>query len=217
MTTALRFPRGLYGITPEWDDTEKLLSAIRAAHDGGLQVLQWRRKLATPELHLKQRTAVQQLCHELSLPFIINDQWQTAKEIHAAGAHLGRTDGVLLEARSGLAPDQWLGCSCYDQPDLAAQALQLPVDYVAFGAVYRSSIKPDAPHASFAVLQQGRALCEQYRTDTRAALVAIGGITKDNAAPLIDAGVDSIAVISSLFEADDVYAEATAFSRLFNL
>lgn len=217
MTIALRFPRGLYGITPEWDNTKKLLSAIQAAHDGGLQVLQWRRKLATPQLHLTQRDAVQQLCQDLHLPFIINDHWQTARDIQASGAHLGRTDGTLAEAKAGLAPTQWLGCSCYDEPDLAVQALELQVDYVAFGAVYTSSVKPNAPHASLAVLKQGRALCEQYSTKNRASLVAIGGITKNNAAPLIEAGVDSIAVISSLFEADDIYAEATAFSRLFNL
>ncbi len=216
MTTTLRFPRGLYGITPEWDDTTKLLTAIRAAHEGGMQVLQWRRKLAPQPLHLAQRHAVQQLCADLALPLIINDNWQAARDLGCAGAHLGRDDGALAEARAGLQPTQWLGSTCYDLLNRAEQALKLDVDYVAFGAVYPSSIKPNAPRATVDILRQGRALCEQFSTDRRAAVVAIGGITAQNAAPLIDAGVDSVAVISSLFDAPDIYAEARAFSRLFN-
>lgn len=217
MSTTLRFPRGLYGITPEWDDTARLLEAVRAAHAGGMQVLQWRRKKAAQNttLHQTQRQAIVNLCSELNLPLIINDDWQLALDLHTAGAHLGRDDGALAEARAGLTATQWLGSSCYNQPTLADQALKIGVDYVAFGTAYVSSIKPDAPRATLDIYRQGRKLCEQYATDSRAALVAIGGITAENAAPLIEAGVDSIAVISSLFEADNVYAEAQAFSRLF--
>lgn len=213
----LRFPRGLYGITPEWEDTARLLDAIRAAYDGGMQVLQWRRKLAPTALHHQQRQAVQTLCQQLGLPLIINDDWQSARELGVAGAHLGREDGELRHARAGLAPQQWLGSSCYDRLDLAEQALQIGVDYVAFGAVYPSQVKPNAPRATLTILQQGRALCERFAQNERAALVAIGGITSTNAAPLIEAGVDSIAVISSLFEAEDIYTEARAFSRLFQM
>lgn len=216
MSLPLRFPRGLYGITPEWDNTARLLDGIRAAHEGGMVVLQWRRKLANPALHRQQRDAVQQLCAQLELPLIINDDWATARDLYVAGAHLGKDDGELTAARSGLNNNQWLGSTCYDQPALAEQALQLGVDYVAFGAVYPSLIKPNAPRATTEILRQGRALCEQYGDFTRAAVVAIGGITAANAAPLLEAGVDSIAVISSLFEAPDIYTEALAFSRLFN-
>ena len=215
MTLPLRFPRGLYGITPEWDDTPRLLEAIQAAHEGGMVVLQWRRKQADAELHVAQRHAVQQLCAQLELPLIINDDWQVTRDLHVAGAHLGKDDGELNAAKAGLHTNQWLGSTCYDQPALAEQALQLGVDYVAFGAVYPSLVKPHAPRATLDILRQGRALCERYGDYTRAAVVAIGGITPSNAAPLIEAGVDSIAVISSLFEAPDIYAEARAFSRLF--
>lgn len=218
MTQALRFPRGLYGITPEWDDTQRLLTAIRAAQAGGMQVLQWRRKLIGKNtvLYQSQRQAVHALCIELDLPLVINDDWQVAKDLHTAGAHLGRDDGVLAEARQGLYADQWLGCTCYNQPELAEKALLLGVQYVAFGTAFSSSIKPDAPRATLDIYRKGRQLCEQYGNNAhRAAVVAIGGITTKNAAPLIEAGVDSIAVISSLFEADDVYATARAFSQLF--
>lgn len=218
MTQALRFPRGLYGITPEWDDTQRLLTAVRAAHAGGMQALQWRRKRISKSttLHQSQRQAVLELCIELNLPLIINDDWQVAKDLHTAGAHLGRDDGVLAEARQGLHPEQWLGCTCYNQPELAEKALLLDVNYVAFGTAFSSNIKPDAPRVSLDTYREGRRLCEQYGSKHhRAAVVAIGGITTENAATLIEAGVDSIAVISSLFESDDIYATARLFSRLF--
>lgn len=218
MSKALRFPRGLYGITPEWDDTTRLLDAIRAAHAGGMQVLQWRRKNSPTHstLHQTQRQAVVDLCAELHLPLVMNDDWTLARDLRTAGAHLGRDDGVLAEAKAGLAPEQWLGCTCYNQLDLAEQGLRLGVDYVAFGTAYVSAVKPDAPRATFDTYRQGRQLCEQYSSaQSRAAVVAIGGITVANTPALIKAGVDSVAVISSLFEAPDVYAEAQAFSRLF--
>lgn len=218
MTQALRFPRGLYGITPEWDDTQRLLTAIRAAHAGGMQVLQWRRKRIAKDtpLHQAQRQAVHKLCIELNLPFIINDDWQIAKDLYTTGVHLGREDGALIQARQGLYSDQWLGATCYNQLDLAEKALLLGVHYVAFGTAFTSAIKPDAPRATLDIYQKGRQLCEQYGSNhDRAAVVAIGGINTENAASLIEAGVDSIAVISSLFESADVYSTARIFSRLF--
>lgn len=218
MTKALRFPRGLYGITPEWDDTQRLLTAIRAAHAGGMQVLQWRRKQIAKNtaLHQTQRQAVHELCIELNLPFIINDDWQIARDLHTTGVHLGREDGALAQVRQELHSDQWLGCSCYNQLELAEKALALGVHYVAFGTAFSSTIKPDAPRATLDIYQKGRQLCEQNSSNHhRAAVVAIGGINTENAALLVEAGVDSIAVISSLFESSDVYSTARAFSRLF--
>ena len=214
---ALRFPRGLYGVTPEWDETPRLLDAIKAAFDGGMQTLQWRRKRASPALFQQQLHAVIQLCQQLGLPLLINDQWRLATELPLAGAHIGRHDGAIIEARAALSPKQWLGSSCYNDLDLAKTALEQQVDYIAFGAMYPSIIKPDAPRATLQHIQQARLLCEQYANPLRPAVVAIGGIQHSNAAPLIEAGVDAIAVISSLFEASDIYAEARAFSRLFDL
>ena len=214
---ALRFPRGLYGVTPEWDDTSRLLDAIKAAFDGGMQVLQWRRKLADPERYQQQLDAVLALCQQIGLPLLINDHWHLATELPLAGAHIGRQDGSIAQARATLAPNQWLGTSCYNDLVLAENALAQNVDYIAFGAMYPSIIKPDAPRATLQNIQQARLLCEQHDSTMRPAVVAIGGIQLSNAAPLIEAGVDSVAVISGLFEATDIYAEARAFSRLFDL
>lgn len=216
MTHTLRFPRGLYGITPEWDDTNKLLDAVSDAHRGGMQVLQWRRKLASPELAQTQLEALLARCRALQLPLLINDDWELALRYNTDGAHLGKDDGSLATARAALPSPKYVGASCYNQPELALQAIQAGVDYVAFGAMFTSSIKPNAPRALPEHIQQGLAHCQAHATEHgRPAVVAIGGITVDNAASVIHAGADTIAVISSLFEAPDVYQRAQAFTDLF--
>ncbi|NHC60410.1 thiamine phosphate synthase [Paenalcaligenes suwonensis] len=216
MTQTLRFPRGLYGITPEWDDTNKLLDAVSDAHRGGMTVLQWRRKLATPELATTQLEALLERCKQLQLPLLINDDWELACHYHADGAHLGKDDGSLTMARAALPAPKFIGASCYNSPDIALQALQKGVDYIAFGAMFTSTVKPNAPRALPEHIQQGLAHCQAYATAAgRPAVVAIGGITVENAASVIQAGADTIAVISSLFEAPNVYQRAQAFTDLF--
>lgn len=247
MTTTLRLPRGLYGITPEWDDTEKLLKAISAAVAGGMAVLQWRRKTIANEKRVAQARRVVEHCRSLGIPCIINDDWRLAALVNADGAHIGREDGQYAEARMALGADRIIGCSCYNQPSLASQALKAGADYVAFGAMYPSIIKPEAVQATLEDIEQGRMLAEAHRTPTgqparqedasaqgqrntandtesssqngqqwqRPTLVAIGGITVDNALPLLHAGADSLAVISGLFESHDIKATAERFSALF--
>ena len=123
MNTTLRFPRGVYGVTPEWDDTEKLIAAITAAAQGGMVALQWRRKTASADAGLAQARQVIQACRQLNVVSIVNDDWRLAALLDADGVHLGRDDGNLLEARQALGPENIIGCSCYNQPALAAAAL----------------------------------------------------------------------------------------------
>lgn len=216
MTPAPRFPRGLYGITPEWDDPDRLMRAVEAAAAGGMVALQWRRKTLDPARGLPQARALASLCRELGVCFIVNDDWRFAAAIDADGVHIGRDDGPLSDARVALGPDKILGCSCYNEPALAEQALQAGVDYVAFGAMYPSSIKPDAVHATLDHIRAGHALVTgQAEGETRASVVAIGGITAANAGPVVAAGADSIALISGLFEAPDIRAAAQACRALF--
>ncbi len=214
-STPLRFPAGLYGITPDWDDTPRLLRAVRAAHDGGLNVLQFRRKQGSQEALHQQLTQLSELCASLELPLLINDHWSWALQFPVQGAHLGKDDGDLIQARHALGQHALLGRSCYNSLELARQALAEGADYIAFGAVFPSSVKPDAPRAELDTLRQARQLCQDQDRSRRAAVVAIGGITPDNAPALLEAGVDSLAVISSLFEADDVRATAQRFTDLF--
>lgn len=211
---ATRFPRGLYGVTPEWDNTDRLLRAVADAAAGGMTALQWRRKLAPPEAGRDQARALAALCRELRLVFIVNDDWRLAEALEADGVHLGRDDGDLASARRALGAGRLIGRSCYDQPALAAQALAEGADYVAFGAMYPSQVKPDAVRATLEHLGAGHRLAQAHG-HPRPAVVAIGGITADNAAPLVAAGADSLALISGLFDRPDIRATAARCAALF--
>lgn len=216
MNALLRFPKGLYGVTPEWDDTDKLLNAISAAAAGGMVALQWRRKTAGADTGLVQVRQVAERCRKEGLLFIVNDDWRLASLIDADGVHLGREDGSVAQARLALGSDKIIGCSCYNQPALAADALKADVDYVAFGAMFPSSVKPDAVRATLEDIRQGRAIVENSHMKPRPAVVAIGGITADNAREVVEAGADSIAVISGLFESPDIRGTAARCSALFS-
>jgi len=224
--SALRFPAGLYGVTPEWDDTDRLLAAVRLAAEGGMRALQLRRKNATPEQRAAQARALAPLCRDLGVVFLINDHWRLALDVGADGAHLGRDDGDLAQARADAGPDLILGASCYNELDRARQLLDAGADYIAFGAVFTSPTKPLAVQAPLSLLAQARELTLHHAnsgnlaeqpalTTARAAVVAIGGITPALAPQVAQAGADSIAVITGLFEAPDIKAAAQACTAPF--
>lgn len=214
MNSTLRFPRGLYGVSPEWDDTARMLAALEAAAAGGMVAFQWRRKTAAPDAAVEQARQVAQRCRELGVLSIINDDWRLAALVEADGVHLGRDDGNLAEARLALGPGRIVGCSCYNEPALAEHALLADVDYVAFGAMYPSSVKPEAVRALPEHLAQARRIVAGS-AGPRPAVVAIGGITPDNAAAIVQAGADSLAVISGVFLATDIQAAARRCADLF--
>ena len=218
-TRTTRFPRGLYGITPEWADTERLLNAVEQAASGGMKALQWRRKTGDEKSRWTQAVELREHCRTLGVVFIVNDSIETALRLDADGVHLGRDDGPLQDARAALGVGRILGTSCYNKPGMAAQALRYDVDYIAFGAVYPSQVKPGAVRATLDHIEQGRRLVAEHDAEdsSRAAVVAIGGITADNATPVINAGADAIALISGLFDAPDIQAEAARCTALFNL
>jgi thiamine-phosphate pyrophosphorylase len=126
----------------------------------------------------------------------------------ATGVHLGEYDGGIAAARDALGSRAIIGVSCYDDIARARAAALEGADYIAFGAFFPSPTKPQARHADATLLRQARPL--------GLPLVAIGGITLDNASTLVEAGADCVAVISALFGADDVRATAAAFATLFH-
>ena len=213
--TALRFPRGLYGITPEWDDTPRLLDAVALAAKNGMRALQLRRKTASADAIAQQAKALLPVCRAHDVVLIINDDWRLALSVGADGAHIGRDDGDIAQARAALGPRALIGASCYNDPSLGLSALAAGVDYIAFGAVYPSSTKPQATHASLALITQMRAHVETLHMP-RPAIVAIGGITPDNAAAVAQAGADSLALIAGLFDAPDIAAAAAACAHLYS-
>jgi len=199
--------RGLYVITPDWRDTVKLLLAAKAALEGGAKVLQYRNKVATSGQRLEHALALAALCDKFGAIFIINDHLELALEVDADGLHLGGTDGDLRAARKKLGEGKLLGASCYDRLDLAQAARAAGADHLAFGSIYASPSKPAAVRAPLELFGQARGL--------GLPLVAIGGITADNASPVIAAGADAVAVISDIFEAPDITARARQFAALF--
>jgi len=206
MTT--RWPRGLYAVTPDEADTPELIAKVRLALAGGAAAVQYRNKSAGPQLRRVQAAALAEICREAGVPLIVNDDVALALEVDAAGVHLGREDGALAVARNRLGPGKLLGASCYDRIDLAVAAAGGGADYVAFGAMFASPTKAAARRAPLALLGEAR-------QRTGLPVVAIGGITLDNAAGVVAAGADALAVISALFAAQDIAARAQAFQELF--
>lgn len=211
----LRFPGGLYGVTPEWDDTDRLADAVRRAAAGGMTALQLRRKTATEAQRAAQARVLAALCRELGVVFLVNDHWRLALDVGADGAHLGRDDGDLAQARAQAGSGLLLGASCYNDLARARELLDAGADYIAFGAVFPSTTKPQAVRAPLSLLAQARELAAGM-PGPRPAVVAIGGITPANAPQVAQAGADSIAVINGLFEAPDIQQAAAACSAPFS-
>lgn len=200
--------RGLYAITPDCADRSRLLADVEAALAGGCRIVQYRDKISSKPEQVVRAKALRTLTRRFGATLLINDDMALAMLIGADGVHLGRDDGNLIAARAMLGPEKILGASCYTDLALAGSAHAAGADYVAFGAVYPSPTKPQAPRASTDLF--GRAHNELGATSC-----AIGGITLDNAAPLIAAGADLLAVISDLFSAPDIATRAAQYQRLF--
>ena len=144
-----RWPRrGLYAITPDEPNTGRLLERVEPVLHAGAAWLQYRNKTASDDLRVEQALALQPLCRSFNVPLIINDDWALAAAIGAAGAHLGEDDGELALARHEMGPDAVLGASCYNDASLARQAVFAGASYVAFGAFFPSSTKPNARRAT---------------------------------------------------------------------
>ena len=205
---ARRLVRGLYAVTPDETDTDRLVAAVGEAISGGARLVQYRNKTAPEHLRVEQARALKALCASRSAALIVNDHAELALEAGADGVHLGGEDGSCVEARRKLGAAKLIGISCYDRIALAREAEREGADYVAFGSFFPSRVKPGAVHAPLALLAQAR-------RELGVPIVAIGGITSVNAASLVQAGADAVAVISAVFDAPDVAAAARQFDALF--
>ncbi|MBP7489346.1 MAG: thiamine phosphate synthase [Azospira sp.] len=206
----LKRPRpGLYAVTPDGLETPRLLMLAEAALAAGISLLQYRDKSGDSVRRREQATALLALCRRHGTRLIINDDAALAREVDADGVHLGGEDGDLAAARALLGPDKLIGASCYADFARAQAAAAAGANYVAFGAMYASPTKPQAPRAPFNLVTRARQELPGVQ------VAAIGGITLDNAAPVIAAGAQFVAVITDLFEAPDVTARAAAYQRLF--
>jgi thiamine-phosphate pyrophosphorylase len=190
-----RLARGVYAITPDWADTDRLCDTVSVLLTGRLAALQYRNKAADAARRRIQAARLRDLCAQAGVPFIVNDHLDLALDLDADGVHLGQEDGELAAARAALGPERLLGASCYGSLERAQAAVTAGVDHIALGAVFASGTKPGAPLADHGLFTQAASLGVPR--------IAIGGIRPDNVAAIWAAGADCVAVISALFDAPE--------------
>jgi thiamine-phosphate pyrophosphorylase len=201
--------RGLYAITPDEADTQRLYERVEPVLDsGGITLLQYRNKSADAALRLDQALMLRLLCECYGVPLIVNDDVPLAKTIAAHGVHLGERDGDIAAARAVLDNGSIIGVSCYDNLDRAQSLAEAGADYLAFGTFFPTLTKPNAPRANPELLREAKRF--------GLPLVAIGGIRPQNVRALHDAGAHLIAVIAGLWDAPDPVAAAQAYVTAFN-
>ncbi len=200
-----RLLQGLYALTP--DGCPDLLDAAAAAADGGAQAIQYRDKNAAKKERAARAERLLALCRTRRIPLIINDDLELALELGADGVHLGADDIAVAEARARF-PDGLIGASCYNDLARAEDAVRDGASYVAFGSFHPSPTKPDAATASMEILMRA---CSELAVP----VCSIGGIHAGNAAPLIRAGADALAVCSGVFAQPDIAASARAIAQQF--
>jgi thiamine-phosphate pyrophosphorylase len=201
-------PCQLYLVSPPSIGPD-FVELLRAAFDGG-PVAAFQLRLKGLDEHEIARLAppLQALCAERDIAFIVNDSIALAKRLKADGVHLGQGDGDAREARGILGPSAQIGVTCHASRHLAMEAGEAGADYVAFGAFYPSATKAVEHHADPEILRWWSAVFELP-------CVAIGGITADNAAPLVAAGADFLAVSGAVWNhGDGPGAGVAAFAKL---
>lgn len=182
--------RGLYLITND-DPTEVLLAKLEGAMaNGGIAVLQYRRKKVAKADQLYEIEYMKAMCAEYGVPFVINDDLEMAVK-YGVGVHLGQDDGSIVEAVARLPQGVLIGRSCNNSLELAAQAVRDGANYVAFGAIYATDSKPEAGNIGLETLKLAQ---EQLSVP----LCAIGGLTVENSKVVIESGADYCAVISDI-------------------
>ena len=197
--------KGLYLIT---DQEERLAERVEQAINGGAQVVQYRNKDRDVIRRLNLGWEIKRLCSARNVPFIINDDLEMALELRADGLHIGQEDGDAAQARKILGPNRILGVSTHNLEE-ALKAQESGADYIGFGAMFPTRSK-DVQHLP------GPALLAAIREHISIPIVAIGGITRDNGAGVIDAGADALAAISAVLSSPDPTLAANELSLLFN-
>ncbi len=196
--------QGLYGITI--DNDPQITVHVRQALEGQARIIQFRNKTTTQNT-LDIALQLRSLCKKHNAIFLINDDLDLTLASDADGVHLGENDANINTARNKIG-DKIIGVSCYNQLTLAIEAEKQGADYVAFGRFFPSKTKPCAAVSDIELLNVAR-------KKLSIPIVAIGGITTDNATSLIEAGADAIAVINGLFGESPISDTAQKFSNLF--
>jgi thiamine-phosphate pyrophosphorylase len=199
-------PAKLYLISPQ-EVGGSFSDRLRAALDPGIAAaFQLRVKSVEEDELARLSDPLQRICADAGVAFIVNDSMKLAKRIGADGVHLGQSDGDVREARALLGATAQIGKTCHDSRHLAMEAGEAGADYVAFGAFYPTMTKPSD-------YRPERSILTWWSTLFEIPCVAIGGITADNARPLVEAGADFLAVCQAVWGKDDPAAAVGAFSE----
>ncbi len=170
--------------------TKDLQSALQT---GLAPVFQLRLKGYEKQEILKIAREAKKICHDFGALFILNDSYKMALEAGADGAHLGDEDGLILEAKKNSPQNFIVGASCYDSRHLATEAAEQGADYISFGAFFPSKTKNSKGKPTTEIVDWCRELMDPP-------IVAIGGITAQNCAPLVKSKVDFLAIISFVWQ-----------------
>jgi len=202
--------KGLYAIADADNiGTNNITHAVQQVIQAGIKIIQYRDKNSSTTQRLKCAQQLKTITHSATCSLIINDDVELAKKVNAEGVHLGIEDYSITKARSILGTNKIIGASCYNVFDNAVKAEQSGADYVAFGSFFPSPSKPNAPHADINLLKRAR-------RELSIPICAIGGIKKNNIPQLLDAGADMLAMISALFNAEDLEHTAADYLALIN-
>ncbi len=189
----------LYAVTDRyWLNGRTLTDVVRESLEGGVTMLQLREKTLEEPAFLQEARELQALCRSYHVPFIVNDNVDIALAMDADGVHVGQSDMEALDVRAKLGPDKIIGVSA-QTVEQALLAEKHGADYLGVGAVFPTGSKADAEEVSFDTL---KAICQAVSIP----VVAIGGISRGNAARLAGSGICGVAVISAIYGAADIRA-----------
>lgn len=187
-----------------------LVNGVEQATSGGAAIVQLRDKSSSASDRKNLALTLKKICADKNVIFLINDDALLAKNINADGVHIGKEDLSIQETRAVVGAQAIIGVSCYNQLSLAEDAQKQGADYIAFGSFFNSPTKPEAVPASLA-------LVEKANTVINIPMVAIGGITPDNTAPLMRAGISAIAAASGVIGQDNIRKAAANYCKHFKL
>ncbi len=200
---------GLYLITND-DPIQLLLEKLQVAlATGHIAILQYRRKKIAKADQPLEVEQIKILCEKYQVPFVINDDLLLAEQF-GLGVHLGQSDGEITDAIQRLPQGVIIGRTCLNSLELAEKAIAEGASYVAFGAIYATSTKPEAGNVGIEVIQQAR-----QKFDVP--ICAIGGLTVENSQGVIEAGASLCAVISDILgrSTAEIPARVNAWAKLF--
>ena len=197
----------LYAVTDRsWLNGDTLYSQIEKAVRGGASIVQLREKHLDREAFIAEAKEIKKLCHQYRVPLIINDSVEIALEADADGVHVGQDDTDVTEARKRLGPDKIIGVSAHNVEE-AVTAWKNGADYLGSGAVFHTGSKDNVTPLS---QEELKAICRAVPIP----VVAIGGISVQNAMELSGTGIDGIAVISAIFAKPDIEKAARELRSL---